>query len=361
MEILDLIRGKFELTESKTSPEAIVLSTRIRLARNLEKYPFPAWAKVEVREEVRQLCQDTLLHVEPLIGGNAIDFGVASDMEKQVLMERHLISPEFAQQKKGSGLVFSKDQSCAVMVNEEDHLRIQVVRNGYKLKPAWKVIDQLDNYLEKELNYAYSPELGYLTACPTNIGTGMRASAMLHLPGLVIIGQIERVVRACSQLNLAVRGIYGEGTEASGSIFQISNQQTLGECETKIIKRLMGVLDTVIEQEVNARRILVEREPTKIFDKIGRAHGILCNGYFVNSVEALNLLSLMRLGVDLNVVNKKYRRMIDRLIIESQPGHIQAIAGKLGETSDQRDIYRANLFREKFRTIEPLHFDDVQT
>ncbi len=358
MKVQDLMYEKAELTHSKTPPEPIVLSTRIRLARNLENCHFPDWSKVNKRKEIFKTCSDSISKLNAFEHASILNCEDLTDIESGALVERHLISPEFAEKKDGSGVLINADQSIAIMINEEDHLRIQVLRNGYKFNATWKVIDEIDNEIDACLDYAFSPNLGYLTACPTNLGTGLRASIMMHLPGLVIVGQMEKVIRACNHLNLAVRGIYGEGSEATGSIFQISNQQTLGESETEIIRKLTGVLDTVIEQEKNARRQLVAAEQVRIFDKIGRAFGILCNGYSVNSNEAMNLLSLMRLGVDLNILQNKYRRMIDRLLIEIQPSHIQLM---MGEDVDpgERDSFRAMILREKFRAIDSLNFEDL--
>lgn len=359
MSIEDLIYDKAELTHSKSMPEPIVLSTRIRLARNLENYYFPDWAKVGKRKEVLKVCKDCMSGLSAFKGANIFNCNELNEVEKGALVERHLISPEFAEKKEGSGVLINQDQSVAVMVNEEDHLRIQVLRNGYKFNLAWTEIDEIDNQIDENLDYAFSPTLGYLTACPTNLGTGLRASIMMHLPGLVIVGHMEKVIRACNHLNLAVRGIYGEGSEAIGSIFQISNQQTLGESEVEIIRKLMGVLDTVIEQEKNARRQLMNMDRFRVFDKIGRAFGILQNGYSVNSNEAMNLLSLMRLAVDFNILANRHRRMIDRLLIETQPAHIQLL---MGEDIDpqERDSFRAMLLRERFRAIGSLNFEDIQ-
>jgi len=236
------------------------------------------------------------------------------------------------------------------MINEEDHLRIQVLRAGFQLKKAWSVINALDSELEERLDYAYSPQLGYLTACPTNLGTGMRASAMMHLPALVISGQMEKVVRAVNQLGLVVRGLFGEGSDASGSIFQISNQTTLGEAEEEIIKRLGSVLESIIEHELNARAKLIETDAPKLHDKIGRAYGILQNSHLLTSTEAMNLLSLLRLGIDLNVFPEESRTVIDRLFIETQPGHIQNTVQHDLE-SVQRDALRADKLRTEFATF----------
>ena len=200
------------------------------------------------------------------------------------------------------------------------------------------------------MDYAFSPKLGYLSACPTNLGTGIRASAMMHMPALVISGQMEKVVRAVNQLGMAVRGLFGEGSDASGSIFQISNQTTLGESEEGIIKHLQGVLNTIVEQELNAREKLLEADPNKLHDKIGRAYGILQNGYLLNSSEAMNLLSLIRLGIDLGVFGDAHRAVVDRLFIECQPAHVQHAARGAFEPG-QRDILRAQRLRAEFAKV----------
>lgn len=360
MTVQELIKQKSELTHSKSMPEAIVLSTRIRFARNLENFNFPDWSKLENRKKLLDLCSKEIGELDIMKEGEIFDCAQMNDIEKRALVERHLISPEFAQRGEGSGVLVNKDQNIAVMINEEDHLRIQVLRNGYKIKSAWQEIDALDNKIDERLNYAFSGQLGYLTACPTNLGTGMRASVMLHLPALVLAGQMEKVIRACSHLNLAVRGIYGEGSEAIGSIFQISNQKTLGESEEEIIKKLTGVLDTVIEQERNIRQQLLVVERVKLYDKIGRSFGILRNAYSLTSNEAMNLLSLMRLGIDLNILESKHRRMVDSLLMESQPAHIQLMMG-VEFPVEESDSFRAMMLRGKFRMIDSLNFNDVKT
>jgi protein arginine kinase len=241
------------------------------------------------------------------------------------------------------------------MINEEDHLRIQVLRSGFQLKKTWAAITELDSALEERLDYAFSPTLGYLTACPTNLGTGMRASAMMHLPALVIASQMEKVVRAVNQLGMVVRGLFGEGSDASGSIFQISNQTTLGESEEGIIKRLGSVLNSIIEHELNARQKLLEADANKMFDKIGRAFGILQNGHVLSSSEAMNLLSLIRLGVDLGVFPDTNRCVVDRLLIEAQPGHLQH--AQRGEFEPgQRDLLRAMRLRGEFANFAKPNF-----
>lgn len=350
MTIESLLNTPSELTDLASSKCAIVLMTRIRLARNLAGKPFPGWARPAQRESILAACREAVSAAPQM--KRSLNIGVAelSDLQKQILVERHLISRELSGSKSGSGVVISKDQAFSVMVNEEDHLRIQVLRAGFQLKKTWNAINDLDSALEEQLDYAFSPTLGYLTACPTNLGTAMRASAMMHLPALVISNQMEKVVRAVNQLGMVVRGLFGEGSDASGSIFQISNQTTLGESEEEIIRRLGSVLNSIIEHELNARQRLVEGDSAKLFDKIGRAYGILQNSHLLSSNEAMNLLSLLRLGVDLGVFPDDSRAIVDRLFIEAQPGHILHLSKQELESS-QRDVLRAERLRAEFNAF----------
>lgn len=355
MTIASLIDSPSELTDAASSKTAIVLMTRIRLARNLSRTAFPGWAKPAQREEILRICREAVAATSPMKRSLNITVGELSDLEKQILVERHLISRELSGAKGGAGVVISKDQAFSVMVNEEDHLRIQVLRSGFQLKKAWNAITELDSALEDHLDYAFTPTLGYLTACPTNLGTAMRASAMMHLPALVISNQMEKVVRAVNQLGMVVRGLFGEGSDASGSIFQISNQTTLGESEGEIIKRLHTVLQSIIEHELNAREKLLEADAGKLFDKVGRAFGILQNSHLLSSGEAMNLLSLIRLGIDLAVFPDASRSVIDRLFIEAQPGHLQhAQKGEFDPA--QRDLLRAARLRSEFANFVHPNF-----
>jgi protein arginine kinase len=350
MTISSLLATPSELTDTASSKSAIVLMTRIRLARNLAGKPFPGWSKQAQRAEILEACRVAVASTPPMKRSASAIVSELSDLEKQMLVERHLISRELSGSSEGAGVVINKDQTVSVMINEEDHLRIQVLRAGFQLKKAWSIINTLYSELEGRLDYAFSPRLGYLTACPTNLGTGMRASAMMHLPALVISGQMEKVVRAVNQLGMVVRGLFGEGSDASGSIFQISNQTTLGESEEAIIKRLGSVLESIVEHELNARAKLLEGDSIKLFDKIGRAYGILQNSHQLTSTEAMNLLSLLRLGIDLGVFPEESRAIIDRLFIESQPGHVQNSA-KHDLASNERDILRASRLRTEFATF----------
>jgi protein arginine kinase len=271
-------------------------------------------------------------------------------LDKQILVERHLISREHAAKNVGSGLVVNRSETFSVMINEEDHLRMQALRPGLQLRQAWTAIDAFDSALEKKINYAFDNELGYLTACPTNLGTGIRVSAMLHLPGLVLGEQINPIIQSVNKLGLAVRGLYGEGTEALGNVFQVSNQMTLGESENMIVERLEKVLSQIIEHEENARQTLLEKKPKVVFNHIGRAYGILANAHSISSKETMNLLSLMRLGVDMDLFPGADRALVDELFLTTQPAHLQKqLSDKL--SAEERDLLRADMVRERLKDV----------
>lgn len=358
MLITPLIEAKAELTDGGLAPEPIVLSTRIRLARNLAAEAFPGWADAAQREAVLERCLDKLSLLPSFKDGVFLQMSDLTGLEMQVLVERRLVSRELIESPDGSGVFIAPSQNLAIMINEEDHLRIQGMRSGFNFRKTWEEVDGLDNSIEEHLDYAFSDDYGYLTACPTNVGTGMRASAMLHLPGLVMRGHMEKVVRMVNQLGLAVRGNLGEGSEATGSLFQISNQQTLGESEEQILKRLINILHAIIEQETNARGVLLEKQPSLILDKIGRAYGILQNGHLLSSQEAVNLLSLMRLSVDIGILPAEKRGQIDRLMMEVQPGHVQCTANA-DIDPPERDQIRAARIREQFATFPTLDFSNI--
>lgn len=355
----EIITANHELQHCAGTSIPIVLSTRIRLARNLDGINFPGWAEEEVRSEVYDQVVKALLAVPQMKGATVGRISEMKPLERQMLLERHLVSRELVQSEQGSGVVVSRDQSCAVMVNEEDHLRIQMINGGFRLQGLWRAINALDSSLEEHLDFAFSPQLGYLTACPTNLGTGLRASAMMHLPGLVLTEDIERVIRAVNQLGIAVRGLFGEGSDASGNIFQISNQQTLGETEEEIIDRLTDVLRDVITQENNARMRLLESSAVNLFDKIGRAYGMLCHAYLLSSDDAMNQLSFLRLAVDLEMLPAELRTVIDRLLIQCQPGHVQYEVAIDGNDAEERDSYRAQLVREQLGRFPDLNFSPL--
>ena len=339
-----------ESARRKGPHDRIVMSSRVRLARNLKGAAFPGWAKklerIRVLEQLRPAIE-ALPEMKEAFSGTMDGL---SSLDKQILVERHLISREHAAKSAGSGLVLNREETLCFMINEEDHLRMQALRPGLQLRQAWAAIDQADSVLEKKLNYAFSPELGYLTACPTNLGTGIRVSAMIHLPGLVLAEQINPIIQSVNKLGLAVRGLYGEGTEALGNVFQVSNQMTLGESEGAIVERLEKVLAQIIEHEENARATLLEKRPKTVYNHIGRAYGILANAHSISSKETMNLLSPMRLGVDLGSFAGVERSLVDELFILTQPAHLQKQhSEKL--SAEERDLLRADMVRERLRTV----------
>src|SRR5918999_140701 len=323
MNIHEFLAAPAEASRREGPHTRIVMSSRVRLARNLKNMPFPGWAKKADRVKALEQIRPAVESLPQMANAFSESMDNLTVLDKNILVERHLISREHAAKSAGSGLVLNRDESLCVMINEEDHLRMQALRPGLQLKQAWSAIDQVDSKLERKLNYAFAPDLGYLTACPTNLGTGIRVSAMLHLPGLVLAEQINQIIQAVNKLGLAVRGLYGEGTEALGNVFQVSNQMTLGEGEADIVERLNKVLSQIIEHEENARAMLLEEKQKVLFNHIGRAYGVLANAHSISSKETMNLLSLMRLGVDLGLFTDLERALVDELFIITQPAHLQ--------------------------------------
>jgi len=350
MTIHEFLSPPVETARRAGPHDRIVLSSRVRLARNLKGLAFPGWAKKAERVKSLEAIRPAVEGLPQLTSAFSETMDNLQPLDKQILVERHLISREHAAKSAGSGLVLNREESLCVMINEEDHLRMQALRPGLQLRQAWMAIDQVDSELEKKVDYAFSPELGYLTACPTNLGTGIRVSAMLHLPGLVLDEQINQIISSVNKLGLAVRGLYGEGTEALGNVFQVSNQMTLGEVETDIVERLNKVLLQIIECEENARGRLMEKKAKMVLNHIGRAYGNLSNAHIISSKETMNLLSFMRLGVDLEMFPGVERALIDELFIITQPAHLQKqFTEKLA--AEERDLLRADMLRERLRQV----------
>ena len=350
MDIHSFLIPPADTARRKGPHDRIVMSSRVRLARNIRDAAFPGWAKKPERVRVLELIRPAVEGLPEMKEAFSETMDSLSALDKQILVERHLISREHAAKSAGSGLVLNKDETLCFMINEEDHLRMQALRPGLQLRQAWSAIDQADSALEKKLEYAFSPDMGYLTACPTNIGTGIRVSAMLHLPGLVLGEQINPIIQSVNKLGLAVRGLYGEGTEALGNVFQVSNQMTLGESESAIVERLEKVLAQIIEHEENARGSLLEKKPKMVYNHIGRAYGILANAHSISSKETMNLLSLMRLGIDVGLFPGVERSLVDELFILTQPAHLQKQhSEKL--TAEERDLLRADMVRERLKPV----------
>jgi protein arginine kinase len=350
MNLHEFLVSPAETAQRHGPHDRIVMSSRVRLARNVRDAAFPGWAKKPERVKILEMIRPAVESLPEMKGAFSEAMDNLGALDKQILVERHLISREHAAKSSGSGLVLNREESFCVMINEEDHLRMQALRPGLQLRQAWGAIDHLDSDLEKKLDYAFDGELGYLTACPTNLGTGIRVSAMLHLPGLVLGEQINPIIQSVNKLGLAVRGLYGEGTEALGNVFQVSNQMTLGETETSIVERLEKVLAQIIEHEENARQTLLEKKPKVVFNHIGRAYGILANAHSISSKETMNLLSLMRLGVDMGLFPGAERSLVDELFILTQPAHLQKqFSDKL--SAEERDLLRADMVRERLKNV----------
>jgi protein arginine kinase len=350
MTIDDFLPSPAESAKREGPHSRIVMSSRVRLARNLRGMPFPGWARKPDRVKALESIRPAVEALPEMVGAFSETMDALSPLDRQILVERHLISREHAAKSTGSGLVLNRDQSLCVLINEEDHLRMQALRPGLQLPAVWQAIDHVDSALERQLHYAFSRELGYLTACPTNLGTGIRVSAMLHLPALVLDEQINQIIASVNKLGLAVRGLYGEGTEALGNVFQVSNQMTLGETETEIVERLSKVVAQLIEHEENARGRLLEKKPKMIFNHVGRAYGILANAHSISSKETMNLLSLLRLGLDLGCFPGADRWLVDELFMVTQPAHLQKrFTEKL--SADERDLLRADMLRERLLQV----------
>src|SRR6478735_3313405 len=348
MKFANLMTSGGEWLRGEGPHHQIVISSRVRLARNLKQRAFPGWAKKAERLQILESIKPRVEELPEMADAFSVYSQDLTALEKQVLVERHLISREQAAKSVGSAVIMNRRQTLSIMVNEEDHLRMQSIRSGLQLKNAFKLVDKVDSTLEGKLDFAYDSKLGYLTACPTNVGTGMRASAMLHLPGLVLSEMINQVIQAVNKIGLAVRGLYGEGTEAMGNLFQISNQTTLGEKEDEIISRLSKVIETIIEKEHNARQVLLQKKPNTLLDQIGRAYGVLTYAHAMASKEALNLLSIIKLGMDLGAFPEDRRLQIDELFIETQPAHLQK-SSQQKLNAEERDHLRAQIIRERLK------------
>ncbi len=351
MTFADIIARAGQWLQGEGPHGKIVVSSRIRLARNLRDRPFPGWAKKAERLQILGEIQDHVAAIPAMRDGCQAAMQDLTPLQKQILVERHLISREHASKSAGSAVVISPEQQLSIMINEEDHLRMQSLLPGLQLREGYRINNEADLFLEDRLPYAFHAELGYLTACPTNVGTGLRASAMVHLPGLVLGEQINQIVNSVGKIGLAVRGLYGEGTEALGNLFQVSNQTTLGETEEEIIDRLVKVIEQVIEHEQNARQVLLERRANMLLDQIGRAYGILGHARSIASKEALNLLSVLKLGADLAIFPESAQLAVDELFMTTQPAHLQLGVKQEKLGPEERDTLRADLVRAKVRQI----------
>ncbi len=348
MKLNDLVKRTGEWLKGEGPNADIVISSRVRLARNVKDYPFFHWAGKKQKEQVLSAVKSAIESSKYMKGALFLKMADLNDIDKQFLVERHLVSKEHTLKDTARAMAVDEKEIIAIMINEEDHIRAQALQSGFNLMETWRILDVLDSELDKKLEYAYSNRWGYLTACPTNIGTGLRASVMLHLPALVITNQTGRVLQAITKLGVTARGLYGEGTEASGNFFQISNQVTLGHSEGDIIDNIEKLINQVVGREKSAREYLLAHNKAAIQDRIWRAYGTLKSARIITSDETIRLLSLIRLGVDIGIIKDIDRKTLNELFILTQPAHLQKIEGKK-LSAVERDMKRADLIRAKLK------------
>lgn len=326
----------------------IVLTSRIRLARNFAEYKFPSLFSAEEAKEIISTMEEIIRTSYFYKFGNIelLKIDEMQPLQKRVLVEKHLISPNLAEDSSYGACMLTENEEVSIMINEEDHIRIQCLFPGLQLLEALNAANEVDDWLEEHIHYAFDEVFGYLTSCPTNVGTGLRASVMMHLPGLILTQQINRVIPAINQLGLVVRGIYGEGSEALGNIFQISNQITLGKSEKDIVEDLQGVVGQLISQERSAREVLRKSSNIQLEDRVFRSLGVLTNSRIIETKEAAQCLSDVRLGIDMGYIKNISKSILNELMILTQPGFLQQYAG--GPLRPyERDIRRATLIRER--------------
>lgn len=332
-------------------PESeIAVCSRIRLARNVAGHSFSAWAETPERLELMDQLSPCAMRLPGLVEPQLYRMMELDELDRELLFERHFISREFYEGGEGCAVVISADESAAVMINEEDHLRLQVMHPGLCLDTLWDRADRLDDALSEMVDYSFSEELGFLTSCPSNLGTGLRASVLLHLPGLALLEEVDRVMAALKRIGMAVRGLWGEGSDAVGQFYQISNQVTLGASEESIISELNDVVREVVQHERNARARLMESPSGQIDDFIGRSYGLLRYAHVLETVESINHLSSLRMGLDMGLLKSLPKGKLDELMIAVQPAHLQRRIGN-NLNNEQRDRARAQMVKKLLRTF----------
>ena len=347
MKLSDLTSHAGEWLRGSGPMSEVVISSRIRLARNVSTYPFLSRCSRAQRTALEHRIRDVILAANVASQTLYVDLENAPEIDRQLLVERHLISKPHAAAEGARGVAVGENETTSIMINEEDHLRIQVLRSGLQLEEAWEQINKIDDALEARLDYSFHPRFGYLTACPTNVGTGIRVSVMLHLPALKLTGEIEKVFRAAKDMRLAVRGLYGEGTEATGDFYQISNQTTLGKSEDEIISDFKHmVIPRIIDYEHHARRTLLNDRTVALDDKVFRALGVLRFARLITSEDTLSFLSHLRLGVNLGRIKDIDVRTINELFLLTQPAHLQKLQSKKLD-GDHRRQARADYIRQR--------------
>ncbi|MBU5591708.1 protein arginine kinase [Clostridium sp. MSJ-4] len=333
---------------NSTDNNDMVLSSRVRFARNIKNFPFPHKLDEDRGKSLAKDIENTFYEIEEIKDEfNNVDLWEIGENQGRNYLEKHLISTNLLNSRNKSAFILSKDETISLMINEEDHIRLQCITAGFNIKEAYEVANKIDDALEARLDFAFDEKLGYLTACPTNLGTGMRVSAMLHLPALTMKDEINDALKALTQLGMTLRGLYGEGSKAEGNIYQVSNQITLGMKEEDILSNLEAVVAQLISQENRARDQLLGRYKYELEDKIYRSLGVLKNARILTSKEALDLLSNVRMGVEMSILKDIDKVKLNKLLVETQPATLQLVTGKELKAKD-RDIERANLIRRYF-------------
>lgn len=341
-------RTSYRLNVRDIPEKDVAISCRVRLARNLSEHVFPDRASHQQRAQVLQQTAPRILSRLPKY--DCAILSECTELERLALFEQHLISKELLERGEAGAVVLAPDHSVSVMINEEDHLRIQGFAAGMDFATAWKKADELDSEIETNVHYAWIPRLGYLTACPSNLGTGMRASVMLHLIGLRMTGEQDQVIRGIERMRLLARGISGEGSEPSGQLFQVSNMEAIGMTETAIIERLRRICQEVIHQECNARARIIRNSPLLAADFLTRAFSLLANVQLITTGEAMELLSALRFGASVGLVSGLTVKEIDHLMLTINPAHLQLFF-KDTLDSDERDELRATLLRMRMEKV----------
>ncbi|MDI9483864.1 MAG: protein arginine kinase [Bacillota bacterium] len=328
----------------------IVLGTRCRLARNLQGIPFPEAASRDQLREVLQQVENVVPRLQSLGIFTYLEMGTMDTLDRQILAEEHLISPSHIQNPQHKAVILNDTSNVSIMVNEEDHLRIQVLKPGLQTEAAWQLATKIDDLLEEHLDFAFDMQTGYLTSCPTNVGTALRASVMFHLPALRRLKKVQEVLGAVSKFGLTVRGLYGEGSDVRGNVFQLSNQITLGQSEEETIEHLARFTDQILHSERQAREYLLEEDRRlETEDWLFRSYGILSNARTITSLEAMELLSDLKLGVDLGVIELSDRELLKQLMVQIRSAHLQKMMGQELPVQE-RDRLRASLIRDTLRS-----------
>jgi len=342
----NFLENKNSWLNGKGPESNIIFSSRIRLARNLSNYYFPWRASEEEKKKIIKEISSVYKNIKLLKDAVFIKIEDLSDLDKQFLLERHLISQEHTVSSKGKGLILTLDERISIMVNEEDHFRMQVITSGFDLKGAKDILYDIDDEMSNIFSFAFLSDLGYLTSCPTNVGTGLRVSCMLHLPALVLTKRINKVLDALVKISFTARGLFGEGTQNLGDFFQISNQNSLGLSEMEFIDNLSSVVKEIKEQELEARDLLLKKYRINIEDSVYRSYALLCNSRLMSSREALSHLSMLALGIDLNIIKNIKRDVVNNLFIIIQPAHLQKLKKSI-LSEEERDYVRASILRER--------------